>query len=111
VLEPAGDEAILPTGSVLVDPAWPSRNCFVVLEGEATIVIPGRQPRTVGEADYVGDLDPAGLPTPLRGATVIVQAPSRVLVLDANRLATRIRSDHGFAAAWQAWTARHNSPR
>ena len=36
-LEPAGDEAILPPGIRLADEARPGRQCFVLIEGTATV--------------------------------------------------------------------------
>ena len=101
LLELAGDEAILPAGIRLADEARPGRQCFVLIEGTATVESAGSQLRELGAGAFVGLVDQGGRPLPPEGLTVQLATRSRVLVIDAERLAGLIDSDPEAAAAWR----------
>jgi hypothetical protein len=102
--QPAGDEAVLPAGIRLADEAGPVRQCFVLLEGTATVEASGNPLRELGPGTFVGRVDSAGRPQPPAGVTIRVASHARVLVLDPGRLAVLIDSDPAAAAAWQRIT-------
>ena len=60
--------------------------------------------RELGAGSFVGLVDADGRPLPLSGLTVQLATHSRVLVIDARRLAVLIDSDPAAAAAWQNYT-------
>jgi broad specificity phosphatase PhoE len=97
----AGDEAVLPAGTRLVDEARPGRLCFLLLEGTAAAEAAGQRVCELSAGAFVGAADPAGWPRPARGVTVRLLTPSRVFVADAGRLAALIRSDATAAAVWR----------
>jgi hypothetical protein len=101
LLELAGDEAILPAGIRLADEDRPGRQCFVLIEGTATVEAAGNQLRELGAGAFVGLVDQGGRPLPPAGLTVQLATRSRVLVIDAERLAVLIDSDPAAAAAWR----------
>jgi hypothetical protein len=100
-LEQAGDEAILPAGIRLADEHRPGRQCFVLIEGAATVEVAGRRLRELAPGSFVGSVDQAGGPGPATGVTVRLESRSRVLVLDPRRLASLIDADPAAAAAWR----------
>ena len=100
-LELAGDEAVLPPGIRLADESRPGRQCFVLIEGRATVESAGNRLRELGAGSFVGLVDADGRPLPLAGLTVQLATHSRVLVIDARRLAVLIDSDPAAAAAWR----------
>jgi hypothetical protein len=101
LLELAGDEAILPAGIRLADESRPGRQCFVLIEGSATVEVAGNRLRELGAGTFVGLLDQRGRPLPPSGLTVQLATRSRVLVIDAERLAVLIDSDPAAAAVWR----------
>jgi CRP-like cAMP-binding protein len=101
LLDLVGDEAVLPPGTRLTDESRPGRQCFVLLEGSATVEAAGHRLRELGPGAFVGVVGRDGQPLPLSGLTVQVATHSRVLVIDARRLAGLIDSDPGAAAAWR----------
>ena|SRR5215472_3839706 len=101
LLELVGDEAILPPGIRLADEGRPGRQCFVLLEGAATVEADGKRLGELGPGTFVGLADSSGRPVPLSGLTVLLTTHSRVLVIDANRLAALIDSSPAAAAAWR----------
>ena len=102
---PAGDEAVLPAGSRLVDETAPSRHCFVILEGTATVEAPGRSPRTLGRGAFIGAADAAGLPVAASGLTVSLDTDARVLVVDPGRLRALIAAEPEMVARWRTVAA------
>jgi hypothetical protein len=100
-IEPAGDEAVLPAGTRLADEARPGRQCFVIIEGSATVEAAGNRLADLGAGAFVGSVDAAGRPGPPGGFTVRLVTPSRVLVIDAMRLAVLVDSDPAAGAAWR----------
>jgi hypothetical protein len=111
-LERAGDEAVLPAGTRLADEARPGRQCFVIIDGTAAVEAAGQRVRDLGAGAFVGSVDRAGRPAPPGGLTVRLLTRSRVLVIDAMRLATLIDSDPVVAAAWRRlrWLAGPGQP-
>jgi hypothetical protein len=116
-LERAGDEAVLPAGSRLADETRLGRQCFVLLEGAATVEAAGARLGDLGAGAFVGSVDRAGRPRPPSGLTVRLTARSRVLVIDAGRLAALIDADPVVAAAWRGmpwagepWSAEADGP-
>ena len=100
-LEPACDEAILPAGIRLADESRIARHCFILLEGTATVEANGARLPELGAGAFVGQLDPNGHPLPPTGLTIQLATRSRVLVIEARRLAELVDSDPAAAAAWQ----------
>jgi hypothetical protein len=100
-LEAAGDEAILPAGARLADERHPGRRCFILIEGTATVESGGRRLGALAAGAFVGSVDESGRPGPPAGRTVRLASRSRVLVLDAQRLADLISSDPHAAAQWR----------
>jgi len=100
-IEQAGDEAVLPAGTRLVDEARPGRQCFVIIEGAATVEAAGNWLPDLGAGAFVGSVDDAGRPGPPGGFTVRLLTRSRVLVIDAMRLAALVDSDLAAGAAWR----------
>src|SRR5215472_16893480 len=86
-LELVGDEAVLPPGIRLADEARPGRQCFVLIEGMATVEAAGSRLRELGAGSFVGLVGQGGRPLPPSGLTVQLATRSRVLVIDAERLA------------------------
>jgi CRP-like cAMP-binding protein len=101
VLKLAGDEAILPAGIRLTDERQPGKQCFLLLEGTATVEVSGRPLRRLPPGAFVGSVDRAGRPRPADGVTVRMATDARVLVIDARRLATLVDTDPAAAAAWR----------
>jgi hypothetical protein len=101
MLELAGDEAILPAGIRLADESRPGRQCFVLIEGSAIVEVAGNRLRELGAGAFVGLVDQCGRPLPPSGLTVQLATRSRVLVIDAERLAVLIESDPAAAAVWR----------
>ena len=101
-----GDEAVLPAGSRLADEKRPGHQCFVILDGTATVERDGRVLRHLDGGAFVGELDPGGRPLPPSGVTVRLATRSRVLVLDPARLAAAIEADPVLAAAWRSLMTR-----
>lgn len=97
----AGDEAVLPPGSRLADETRPGRQCFVLLEGAATVEAAGTRLRELSAGAFVGSVDLAGRPQPPAGLTIRLVTRSRVLVIDAGRLSVLIDADPAAAAAWR----------
>ena len=85
----------------LADESRPGRQCFVLIEGKATVEAAGNRLRELGAGSFVGLVDADGRPLPLAGLTVQLATHSRVLVIDARRLAVLIDSDPAAAAAWR----------
>jgi hypothetical protein len=101
LLELAGDEAILPAGIRLADEGRPGRQCFVLIEGTATVESAGSRLGDLSPGAFVGMVGQGGRPLPPSGLTVQLATRARVLVIDAERLAVLIDSDPAAAAAWR----------
>ena|ERR1700733_7796505 len=106
LLEMTGDEAVLPAGSRLADEQRAGHQCFVILDGAATVERHGRTVRSLGRGAFVGEVDAGGRPLAPSGVTVRLATRSRVYVLDAARLAAAFDADPGLAAAWRSLISR-----
>jgi CRP-like cAMP-binding protein len=101
-----GDEAVLPAGSRLADEHRPGHQCFVILDGTASVERNGRILRRLGSGAFVGDCTPDGRPLAPSGVTIRLGARSRVLVLDSVRLAAALDADPTLAATWRSLISR-----
>lgn len=101
LLDLVGDEAVLPPGTRLTDESRPGRQCFVLLEGTATVEVAGNRLRELGPGAFVGVVGRDGRPQPLSGLTVQVATHARVLVIDARRLGALIDSNPAAANVWR----------
>jgi CRP-like cAMP-binding protein len=101
LLQQAGDEAVLPAGIRLADESRSGRRCYVLLDGAATVEAAGTLVTELGPGAFVGRTDEGGRPLPPSGLTIRLAARSRVLVVDAARLAALIEADPAAAAAWR----------
>jgi CRP/FNR family cyclic AMP-dependent transcriptional regulator len=75
----ASDELSIPAGKSLVEQGDVGRECFVILEGSATVKRNGRKVATLGPGAYFGEL--SLLDKGPRTATVTADTPMTVLVL------------------------------
>ena len=76
LLELAGDEAILPAGIRLADEDRPGRQCFVLIEGTATVEAAGNRLRELGAGSFVGLVGQGG--RPLRSTQSVPSAFKRI---------------------------------
>jgi CRP-like cAMP-binding protein len=106
LMELTGDIAVLPAGSRLTDENRNGHQCFVLLDGAATVERNGGTVRGLSSGAFVGDVSADGRPLPPAGVTVRLEARSRVLVLDSVRLAAAVEADPALAAAWRLLAAR-----
>jgi hypothetical protein len=101
MLQLAGDEALLPAGSRLCDEQRAGRQCFVIVEGAATVERRGSKLTSLSSGAFVGQVDPAGRPLPPSGVTVRLDVRSRVLVLDPARLSALLDAEPSRPGALQ----------
>ena len=101
----ASDEMTLEKDRVLVEQDATGHECFVILEGEATVKRGGRKLATLGPGDHFGEL--ALLDGGPRTATVVANTPLTVLVLGQREFAGILDEVPGLAhkvlanlAAW-----------
>ena len=83
------DDIDVNAGDVLVREGAPGRESFVVVAGEATVTVDGRQVAVLGPGDFFGEmsiLDP-GRP---RSATVTASTAMRLLVLEPRSFSTLV---------------------
>jgi CRP-like cAMP-binding protein len=74
-----GDEVDVPAGKVLIREGRPGDTFYVILDGEAEVVIGGKRRRTMKAGDFFGEISmiDRGLGT----ATVTTTRPSRMFVM------------------------------
>lgn len=101
-LDPAGDEAVLPAGTVLADRAVAGRQCYRILEGTAALQADSGAQVELAGGSFIGSADHRGLPAAPAGLTVRLVTPARVMVFDAARLTALIETDEDAAASWHA---------
>jgi CRP/FNR family transcriptional regulator, cyclic AMP receptor protein len=106
LVELSGDEAVLPAGSRLADEKRAGHQCFVIIEGAATVEQGGTRLASLGSGAFVGEVAPDGRPLPPSGVTVRLETRSRVLVLDSARLTAAINADPVLADAWRSLVGR-----
>jgi len=81
----SADAVEVPAGKELVAEGAPGREFFVVLSGEVSVSVGGREVAVLKEGEWFGELaiiDPAP-----RDATVTTLSPCELLVIDARRFA------------------------
>ena len=91
----ASDETTVPEGRVLVEQGATGRECFVIVDGTATVKRNGRKVATVGPGDYFGEL--ALLDHGPRTATVEADTKLTVLVLGQREFSAVIDEVPGLA--------------
>ncbi len=84
----AVDELSLPAGKELVVQDAAGHECFVIVEGEASVQIGGVEVATLGPGDHFGEL--ALLDGGPRTATVVATTPVQVLVIGQREFAAVI---------------------
>jgi CRP-like cAMP-binding protein len=82
----AADELDLPEGLAFVQQGEPGHECFVIVEGTASVLIDGSQVNTLGPGDHFGEL--ALLDGGPRTATVVASSPIKVLVIGQRQFAS-----------------------
>jgi hypothetical protein len=98
-LKPVSGEAVLPAGVQLADENHTGQHCFIILEGRANVEVAGRRLGGLSAEAFIGLVDSGGRPVPSSGLTVELATHSRVLVINASRLAELVKSDPEAAAA------------
>ena len=91
----ASDETTVPEGRVVVEQGAIGRECFVIVEGSATVRRNGRKVATLGVGDYFGEL--SLLDHGPRTATVEADSKLTVLVLGQREFSTIIDQVPGLA--------------
>ncbi len=75
----AGDELVMPAGSMIVDQGQTGREAFIVLEGTVTVKRNGKKVATLGAGTVVGEL--SLLDHGPRTATVICDTDCRLMLI------------------------------
>lgn len=102
---------MLPAGSRLCDERRVSRQCFMIVEGSATVERHGSKLSSLSSGAFVGRLDPAGRPLPPSGVTVLLEVRCRVLVVDPARLGALLDAEPSWAGALQELNPGWRSPQ
>jgi cytochrome P450 len=79
--EAVGPEVGVPAGTVLFREGDAARDCTVILEGEADVLVAGRYVGSAGPGESVGEM--GLLDDAPRSATVVARTPLRARVIDA----------------------------
>jgi CRP-like cAMP-binding protein len=91
----ASDELSIPAGKVLVEQGDVGRECFVIIDGTATVKRNGRKVATLGPGAYFGEL--SLLDKGPRTATVTAESPLTVLVLGPREFSSVLEQVPGMA--------------
>ena len=75
----AGDELVMPAGSMIVDQGQTGREAFIVLEGTVTVKRNGKKVATLGAGTVVGEL--SLLDHGPRTATVVCDTDCRLMLI------------------------------
>jgi CRP/FNR family transcriptional regulator, cyclic AMP receptor protein len=89
-------ETTLPAGATLTVQGKVRRQAFIILSGEASVVVGGKVVATVSVGDLVGEM--SLLTNEPQVATVTAQGPLRVLVMDPREFGTWLNDPR--AAVW-----------
>lgn len=100
----------MPAGVQLTDENRAGQHCFILLEGKATVEMAGRRLGELSAGAFIGLVDRDGRPLPSSGLTVQLATHSRVLVINARRLAELVNSDPSAAAALHQLTHKTRTP-
>jgi CRP/FNR family cyclic AMP-dependent transcriptional regulator len=91
----ASDEVTVPSGKVLVEQDTSGRECFVIVDGSASVKRNGRRVATLGPGNYFGEL--SLLDKGPRTATVTSESPLTVLVLGPREFSSVLDSVPGLS--------------
>ena len=91
----ASDEVTVPSGKVLVEQGTSGRECFVIVDGTATVRRNGRKVASLGAGSYFGEL--SLLDKGPRTATVTAETPLTVLVLGPREFSSILDSVPGLS--------------
>ena len=91
----ASDEMSIPAGKTLVEQGDIGRECFVILEGTATVTRNDRRVASLGPGAYFGEL--SLLDKGPRTATVTAETPLTVLVLGPREFSAVLEQVPGMA--------------
>jgi CRP/FNR family cyclic AMP-dependent transcriptional regulator len=91
----ASDEVTVPSGKVLVEQGTSGRECFVIVDGTATVRRNGRRVATLGPGSYFGEL--SLLDKGPRTATVTADTALTVLVLGPREFSSILDSVPGLS--------------
>jgi CRP-like cAMP-binding protein len=91
----ASDEVTVPSEKVLVEQGTSGRECFVIVEGTASVKRNGRRVATLGPGNYFGEL--SLLDKGPRTATVTAESPLTVLVLGPREFSSVLDSVPGLS--------------
>jgi CRP-like cAMP-binding protein len=91
----ASDEVTVPSDKVLVEQGASGRECFVIVEGTASVRRNGRKVATLGPGSYFGEL--SLLDKGPRTATVTADTPLTVLVLGPREFSSILDSVPGLS--------------
>lgn len=81
-----GDEVDVDAGTVLVDQGDPGLDCYVVVEGTASVLVAGEHIASIDEGSMIGEM--ALVDHRPRNATVVADTPMRLLRLKASAFRT-----------------------
>lgn len=91
------DEAVLPAGFTLARPSRTGLSCFLLLSGSAVVERHGHR-HCAAAGSLLCEPGENGRPGPPSGVTISLAEPSRVLIIDAARLAELIDADPTLAS-------------
>ena len=91
----ASDEVTVPSDKVLVEQGTAGRECFVIVDGSASVRRNGRRVATLGPGSYFGEL--SLLDKGPRTATVTADTPLTVLVLGPREFSSVLDSVPGLS--------------
>lgn len=80
------DEVEAELGAVLTEQGKPGQTCYIVVAGEAAVVVGEERVATLGPGDLVGEM--ALIDNGPRSATVRAVTPMKLLAFDAERFRT-----------------------
>jgi CRP-like cAMP-binding protein len=99
----ASDEVTVPSEKVLVEQGTSGRECFVIVDGTASVKRNGRRVATLGPGNYFGEL--SLLDKGPRTATVTSESPLTVLVLGPREFSSVLDSVPGLSHKFMATLA------
>ncbi len=99
----ASDEVTVPSEKVLVEQGASGRECFVIVDGTASVKRNGRRVATLGPGNYFGEL--SLLDKGPRTATVKAETPLTVLVLGPREFSSVLDSVPGLSHKFLATLA------
>jgi CRP-like cAMP-binding protein len=89
-----GDEVEVPAGKVLIREGRPGDTFYVILDGEAEVIIGGKRRRLLKAGDFFGEI--SMLDRGLGTATVTTTRPSRMFVMSHAQFRDAIKASDGL---------------